>query len=151
MGETVATNKKAFRDYHIEATWECGIELKGGEVKSIREREVNFKDSFARIEDGEVYLHNLHINPYSQAGYMNEEPDRIRKLLLHKKEINKIMGRVTQKNATLIPTKIYFNNRGFIKVELALATGKKLYDKRDAIKRKDIQRDLSRRLKRARR
>lgn len=151
MGQAIATNKKAFRDYHFTGTWECGIELKGAEVKSIREGKVNFKDSFARPRDGEIYLYNLHIDPYPQASYLNEDPERPRKLLLHKQEIRKILGYVTQRHVALIPTKMYFSNRGFVKVELALGTGKKLYDKREAIKKKDIARDLSRRLKKTRR
>ena len=151
MGQTIATNKKAFRDYHFTGTWECGIALSGSEVKSVRDGKVNFKDSFARLKDGEVFLYNLYIDPYRQASYLNEDSERPRKLLLHKPEIKKIFGYVTQRNVALIPTKIYFNNRGFVKVELALGTGKKSYDKREAIKKKDIQRDLSRRLKKVRR
>lgn len=151
MGETIATNKKAYRDYFLEDTWECGIELKGGEVKSVRDKKVNFKDSFARPQGEEVYLHHLHISAYKQASYLNDDPERTRKLLLHKKEIKKILGKVTQRGLALIPTKIYFNQRGLVKVELAIARGKKLYDKREAIKQRDINRDLSRSLGRTRR
>lgn len=151
MGGVIATNKKAFRDYHFTGTWECGIALIGSEVKSIRDGDVNFKDSFARLKEGEVFLYNLYIAPYRQASYLNEDPERPRKLLLRKPEIKKISGYVTQRNVALIPTKIYFNNHGFVKVELALGTGKKMYDKREAIKKKDIQRDLSRHLKKTRR
>lgn len=147
MGQTVATNKKAYRDYFFADTWECGIELKGGEVKSVRAGKVNFKDTFARVDEEEVFLYNLHIDQYKQASYMNDEPDRVRKLLLHKKEIRKIYGAVTQKNVSLIPTKIYFNNRGLVKIEIALAKGKKLYDKRETIKKRDIDRDLRRAVK----
>lgn len=151
MGQTIATNKKAFRDYALGEKWECGMELKGGEVKSIRAGYVNFKDSFARVFKDEVYLYNLHIDPYRQASYLNEDPARPRRLLLHKQEIKKVMGHVSQRGFVLIPTRIYFNDRGFVKLEIALGKGKKLYDKRDAIKKKDLQRDLSRRLKKARR
>ena len=111
---------------------------------------MNFKDSFARVQGEEIYLYNLHIAPYTQASFMNEEPDRPRKLLLHKKEIKKIMGMVTQKKLILIPTKLYFNKRGFVKVELALGRGKKFYDKREDIKKRDIERGLSRVVKQKR-
>jgi len=142
MGEVISTNKKAYRDFFIIESYECGIELKGAEVKSIRSGHVNFKDAFARMEREEVFLYNLHINPYEQASYMNQEPDRTRKLLLHKKQIKKLFGAVSQKGLALIPTKIYFNQRGFVKVELAVARGKKLYDKREAIKKRSIERGL---------
>ena len=144
MGQTIATNKKAYRDYFFSDKWECGIELKGGEVKSIRAGHVNFKDTFARVDENEVFLYKLHIEPYKQASHMNEEPDRVRKLLLHKREIKKIHGIIQQQNVTLIPTKIYFNNRGLVKVEIALAKGKKHYDKRDTIKKRDVDRELRR-------
>ena len=151
MGQTVATNKKAFRDYFFTDRWECGIALSGGEVKSIRSGEVNFKDSFARFKGEEIFLYNLHITPYREASYLNDDPDRARKLLLHKKEIRKIIGIVQQKHLNLIPTKIYFNNRGFVKVELALGKGKKHYDKRETIKKRDIERSLKMTLKARRR
>ena len=144
MGDAIATNKKAYRDYFFSDKWECGIALKGGEVKSLRAAEVDFKDSFARFEGEEIFLYNLHITPYTQASFLNEDPDRPRKLLLHKKEIKKILGQVTQKGLSLVPTKIYFNKRGFAKVELALAKGKKFYDKRETIKKRDIERGLQR-------
>ena len=147
MSGAIATNKKAYRDYFFTDKWECGIELKGGEVKSIRDGKVSFKDTFARVDNDEVFLYNLHIDSYKQASYLNEEPDRIRKLLLHKREIRKIIGTIAQKNATLIPTKIYFNSRGIVKIEVALATGKKQYDKRDTIKKRDVDRDLRRVIK----
>lgn len=147
MSGAIATNKKAFRDYFFSDQWECGIELKGGEVKSIRAGHVNFKDTFARIEDGEVLLYNLHIEPYKQASHLNDEPDRVRKLLLHKREIRKIESISTQKSLALIPTKIYFNNRGLVKIELALGKGKKMIDKRETIQKRDISRSLGRTLK----
>ena len=118
------------------------MELKGGEVKSVRAGLVNFKDSFAKIEEGEVFLYNLHINPYKEASYMNEAPDRVRKLLMHKREIRKIVSAVAERGKVLVPTKIYLNNRGLVKVELALGTGKKLYDKRESMKKRDIERAL---------
>ena len=142
--KVVATNKKAYHNFHLTQTWECGIALNGGEVKSIRNGEVNFSDGFARVDGEEVFLHNLHINQYPQASYLNTDPDRARKLLLHKREIAKIHGFISQKGLVLIPTKVYFNKRGFVKVEIALGKGKKLYDKRETIKKRDIERDLKR-------
>jgi len=144
MSKPIATNKKAYHNYFLSDKWEAGIALTGGEVKSIRAGEVNFADSFVRIEKGEAVLHNLHINPYAQASYMNEEPVRPRRLLLHKKEIKKIGDQIAQKSVTLIPTKIYFNKRGIVKVEIALARGKKLYDKRETKKKQDVERGLKR-------
>lgn len=144
MGQTVATNKKAFHNYFLTDKWECGIALTGCEVKSIRAGEVNFADSYARVDGGEVILYSLHINPYPQAGYIQPEPDRKRKLLLHKREIEKIDASVKAKGLILVPTKIYFNNRGMVKVEIALGKGKKLFDKREDIKKRDISRDLKR-------
>ena len=146
MGQTVATNKKAFHNFFLSEKWECGIELQGSEVKSIRAGHVNFKDSFARVDGEEVYLYNLHIEPYQQASFLNADPDRKRKLLLNKKEIRKIIGIAAHKSGALVPTKIYFNNRGFVKVELALGTGKKQYDKREDIKKRDIDLDIKRNL-----
>ena len=147
MSGVIATNKKAYRDYFFSDKWECGIELKGGEVKSIRAGHVNFKDTFARIDENEIFLYSLHIEPYKQASYMNDEPDRVRKLLLHRREIKKINGIVAQQNLALVPTRIYFNSRGFVKIEIALGKGKKLYDKRETIKRRNIDRDLGRAVK----
>ncbi len=147
MRQAIATNKKAFRDYSLSDTWECGIELKGGEVKSVRDGKVNFKDTFARVDKNEVYLYNLHVDPYKQASYMNEEADRPRKLLLHKREIKKVFEAVNIKKMVLVPTKVYFNKRGLVKVELALGKGKKLYDKREDIKKRDIKRELGRAVK----
>jgi SsrA-binding protein len=147
MGQAIATNKKAYRDYFLSDKRECGIVLQGAEVKSVRAGKVNFKDSFARLDDNEIYLYNLHIEPYAQASYLNGEPDRVRKLLLHKREIKKLFNAVTIKQLTLIPTKIYFNNRGMVKVEIALGKGKKLYDKREAIKKRDSKRDIDRVIK----
>ena len=140
----IATNKKAYHNYSLYDKWECGIALVGSEVKSIRAGQVNFSDSFARIDGGELHLYNLHINPYAQASYMNLDPIRVRKLLLHKKEIEKIAILVNTKKMILVPMRIYFNQRGFVKIELAAGKGKKIYDKREDIKKKDIERTLKR-------
>ena len=139
----IATNKKAFQNYFLLERWECGIILKGSEVKSLRSSGVNFTDSFAHVEGSEILLYNLHINSYVQASYLNVEPVRPRKLLLHKREISKIAGQV-QKGLTLIPTKIYFNKRGFAKVEIALGKSKKLHDRREDIKKRDVDREMKR-------
>ena len=147
---TIATNKKTFRDFHIFDRWECGLELKGGEVKSLRLGNVNFKDSFARADGGEVFLYNLHILPYAQASFLNEDPDRPRKLLLHKSEIKKILGRSTQKGLVLVPTKLYFNKRGFAKVEIALGQGKKARDKREDLKKREAAKQIDRAIKQSR-
>src|SRR6202044_975150 len=128
---TIATNKKAYHNYFLLEKWECGIALSGGEVKSIREGGASFTDAFCHIDKGELFLHNLYINPYAQASYMNEEPARARKLLVHAKELEKINGHLTKGGLTVVPTKMYFNKRGWVKVEIAVAQGKKLYDKRD--------------------
>jgi len=151
MSGAIATNKKAYRDFFFSDKWECGIELKGGEVKSMRAGSVNFKDTFARVDGDEVFLYNLHVDPYKQASHMNDAPDRVRKLLLHKREIKKISGIIAQKNLALVPTKIYFNSRGFVKIEIALGKGKKLYDKRETIQKRNIERDLGRAMKNRRR
>ena len=133
----VAANRKAQRDYNILETIECGIELKGSEVKSVRDGKINLNDSFARLEHSEVMLYNTHISPYAQASYLNVEPTRPRKLLLHRRQINKLMGAVAQRGFTLIPLKAFFSGRGFLKIELALCKGKKFYDKREDIKRRE--------------
>lgn len=147
MGKPIATNKKAYRNYFLTKTWECGIALAGGEVKSVRSGGVDFKDSFARVEKEEIFLYNLHISPYKQASYMNEDPDRARKLLLHRGEIRKIDTLVREKNFALVPTKMYFSARGFAKVELALGEGKRQYDKRETIKKRAIDKALKRAVK----
>ncbi len=145
--ELIATNREARHNYHILESVEAGIELKGAEVKSLREHRANLNDSFARIEEDEIYLYNMHISPYPQAGRFNPDPKRRRKLLLHKTEIKRLLGQLTQKGLTLIPLKIYFK-RGMAKVELALAKGKKLYDKREAIRRRESEMELRRALRR---
>ncbi|MFZ5800755.1 MAG: SsrA-binding protein SmpB [Candidatus Omnitrophota bacterium] len=142
------TNRQAFRDYAVLETFECGIELKGSEVKSIRAAEANLKDSFARVENGEVLLYNAHISPYAQASYLNVEPLRVRRLLLHKAQIFRLAQETAQKGLTLVPLKFYFNSRGVVKVELALAKGKKKFDRREDLKRKEIDREIRRALRR---
>jgi SsrA-binding protein len=137
MSQSITTNRKALRDYSVIEAVECGIELKGSEVKSIRDGNININDSFARIEGNEVFLYNTHISPYEQASYLNVEPVRKRRLLLRKNQIRKLSAGLTQKGLTLIPLKVYFNNRGFAKIELALCKGKKLYDRREDIKRRE--------------
>ena len=144
--ETVASNREARHNYHILGTFEAGIVLQGAEVKSLRDKKANLKDSFARIEDSELFLYNIHISPYPQAGRFAPDPKRRRKLLMHKPEIKKLFGELTQKGLTLVPLKMYFK-RGMAKVEIALVKGKKLYDKREDIRRHDADRDLRRQLR----
>ena len=151
MNKIIATNRKAHRDYAVLETIECGIELKGSEVKSLRESKINLNDSFARVENNAVILYNTHISPYAQASYLNVEPTRPRKLLLHSGQINKLMGQVTQRGFTLVPLKVYFNERGFAKIEIALCKGKKLYDKREDIKRREADLAIRKALKNRRR
>ena len=142
-----ATNRKAYHDYAIEEKFEAGIVLRGTEVKSIREGRVNLQDSFATIKGGEVFLHHCHISPYSHGNLMNHDPTRTRKLLLHRKEINKLMGRTQQQGLTLVPLRMYFSKRGHAKVELALAKGKKHHDRREAIKAREAGREMQRALR----
>lgn len=141
--KVVAQNKKARHDYEIEETYEAGLVLTGTEIKSIRRGKVNLRDSYARIKDGEVFLLNMHISPYEQGNRFNHDPLRTRKLLLHKREINKLIGLTKEKGYTLVPLKIYLKN-GLAKVDLAVAKGKKLYDKREAMKKRDAQREIER-------
>jgi len=141
--DVIATNRQAHRDYAILGTFEVGIELRGNEVKSLREKRVNFKDSFARVDKGEVLLYNLHITPYKYTTYEDIDPVRTRKLLLHKAQIKRLIGQTSEKGLTLIPLKMYFK-RGFAKVELALAKGKRLYDKRESIRRRESDRSIRR-------
>ena len=151
-GEKVAaTNRKAFYDYHIEEKFEAGIVLKGTEVKSLRAGQVNLKDSYASVDHGEMMLHNCHISPYSHGNLMNHDPLRPRKLLLHRKEINKLLGQIQQKGLTVVPLRIYFSERGLVKVELALAKGKKQYDRRESTKEREAGREVERAMKGARR
>jgi SsrA-binding protein len=147
MSKIITTNHKGYRDYAVLESFECGIELKGGEVKSIRQGRINIDDGFARVDEGELILYNTHINPYAEASYMNVEPTRKRRLLLHKSQIDKLEGKLTQKGLTLVPLKVYFNDRGFAKIELGLGKGKKLYDKRDNIKRRETDIAMRRMMK----
>ena len=147
MSKVIATNRKAHRDFNVLETIECGIELKGSEVKSIRAGRINLEDSFARVENNEVILYNTHISPYSQASYLNVEPTRPRRLLLHRNQIRKLIGGVAQKGFTLVPLNVYFGGRGFAKIELALCKGKRLYDKREALKRRESELEVRRALK----
>jgi SsrA-binding protein len=137
---SIAENRKAFHDYHLLETFEAGIALLGTEVKAIREGRVNLRDSFARVEDGEVFLYNVNISPYSHRGYADHEPLRRRKLLLHRDEIRKLIGRTVEKGMTLIPVRLYYKN-GRVKVAISLAKGKKEYDKRETIKRREADRE----------
>lgn len=143
----VATNRKARHDYDILETYEAGIELKGDEVKSLRVSGCSIEGSFARIEQGEVFLYNMHIPEFSKSSYFKSDPKRIRKLLLKKKEIKRLIGSTTQKGYTLIPLKVYFNDRGWAKVELALAKGRLKYDKRRKLKEEMEKRKISHFLK----
>ncbi|MBF0532652.1 MAG: SsrA-binding protein SmpB [Candidatus Omnitrophica bacterium] len=147
MGDLIATNKKAYRDYFFTDRYECGIELIGAEVKSVRDLKVNFTDAFARVEEEEIFLYNLQIEPYAQASFLNSKSDRPRRLLLHKKEIRKLFEAATVKHLALVPTKIYFNAKGRVKIELAVGKGKKMYDKRETMKNRDIDRDIGRALR----
>jgi SsrA-binding protein len=137
----VALNRKAQHDYFIEEHYEAGIMLAGTEVKSLRLGNASLADGYASVEHGEVFLHNVHINPYDKGGIFNKDPKRRRKLLLKKDEIKRIYGKTQQRGFTLIPLKLYFNPRGLAKVELGLAKGKKLYDKREEIKKRELSRE----------
>jgi SsrA-binding protein len=138
--KNIAENRKAFHDYHILETFEAGLVLLGTEVKSIREGRVNLRDSFARAEAGEVFVYNIHIQPYSHRGYADHDPLRRRKLLLHEHEITKLTGKVVQRGMTLVPLRMYFKN-GRVKVALGLARGKQAHDKREAIKQRETERE----------
>ncbi|MDP6560527.1 MAG: SsrA-binding protein SmpB [Candidatus Binatia bacterium] len=142
----ICVNRRARHDYFIEETFEAGLVLVGSEVKSLRDGKAHLKDSHARIGRGEAFLFNAHINPYAAASGLNHEPTRSRKLLLHKKEIRRLTGKVKERGLTLVPLRLYFK-KGRAKVELALARGKKRYDKRESLKRKDMQREVERSLK----
>lgn len=143
----IGTNRKALYDYAIEQKLEAGIVLVGTEVKSLREGKVNLRESYASVDSGQVILHQCHIGGYSHGNQMNHEPIRPRKLLLHQKEIQKIHGKVQQAGLTLIPLRMYFNPRGIAKVELALARGKKHYDRRETVKKREANREIQRAMK----
>jgi SsrA-binding protein len=138
--QNIAENRKAFHDYHIVDTYEAGVVLQGTEVKAIREGNVNLRDSFGRVEDGEIWIYNVHISPYSHRGYADHNPTRRRKLLLHRQEIKKLIGKTVERGMTLVPTRMYFKD-GRIKVALSLAKGKKAHDKRETIKRREADRE----------
>ena len=139
----VATNRQASHRYHLLEKWECGLVLQGTEVKALRDGKAQIKDGYASVRDGEVWLHNVHIPPYGPASRENHEPERPRKLLLKRKEIEKLIGTTAEKGLTLVPTRIYFKGP-YAKVEIALARGKDLYDKRRSIKERDTKREIER-------
>lgn len=145
----IARNRKAFRDYHIEETLEAGIKLTGTEVKAVREGRVNLADSFATVEGREVYLHNMHIGPYSHGSIYNHEARRSRKLLLNRREIDSLYGKTSERGYTLVPLKLYLR-RGWIKVDLAIAKGKREFDKRETVKKRDAERKMRQAMKRPR-
>jgi SsrA-binding protein len=147
----VATNKKAYYNYEILESFEAGISLVGSEVKSIREGRISLKESYAEIKSGEIFLISCNISPYEAANIFNHDPRRERKLLLHRREIKRLTGKVIEKGLTLIPTKVLINDRGKIKIEVSLAKGKRVYQKKEAIKERDRERELRAELKRARR
>ncbi|MDQ7787017.1 MAG: SsrA-binding protein SmpB [Thermodesulfovibrionales bacterium] len=144
--KVVCQNRKAYHDYHIEDTIEAGISLLGTEVKSLREGKASLKESYVMIKEGEAFLLNCHINPYTHGNRMNQDPLRTRKLLLHKKELNTLAGKATVKGFTLIPLKIYFKD-SFAKVEIGLAKGKRLFEKRETIKAREARREIERAMK----
>lgn len=139
-GKTIAQNKKAYHDYFIEQTFQAGISLAGTEVKSLRNGKCSLKESFIRIENREAFIYNMHISPYEQGNIFNKDPLRTRKLLLHKYEINKLIGATTATGYTIVPLKVYFDH-GLVKLDIAIAKGKKLYDKRETIAKKDMLRE----------
>jgi SsrA-binding protein len=139
----VTTNRQAYHDYFVEETYEAGLELRGTEVKSIRAGHVNLRGAYARLKDGEVWLEGAHIAEYEQGTYMNHDPLRPRRLLLHRREIDRLLGKVQAKGLTLVPLKLYFKHNR-VKVEVGLCRGKKLYDKREAIKERETARELQR-------
>jgi len=143
----VASNKKAYFNYEIVESMEAGIALLGSEVKSVREGRVSLKDSFAEIKNGEVFLLHMNISPYEQANIFNHDPLREKKLLLHRQEIKRLIGKIREKGYTLIPTKVILNDRGKVKVEISLAKGKRTYEKRRAIKERDLEREVRAELK----
>lgn len=143
----IATNKKALKDFSILDRYEAGIALKGSEVKSVREHKVNLKDSYARIKNGEVFLYNMHISPYSKARAEELNPTRVRKILMHRREVDKLQGKLTDRSLTLVPLSMYFSG-GWVKVEIALAKGKTKVDRRRDIQEKEHQREMEREVRR---
>ena len=145
--KTIAKNRRALHDYEVLETFEAGLELTGTEVRSLRENNCQLTDCFALIRGGEVWLNNVHIAPYVNGTYHNPDPDRRRKLLMHKKQIRYLHEKVKEKGLAIVPLRMYFNDRGLVKVEVALARGKKLYDKRQSMKERDTRREIDRELK----
>jgi len=137
----VATNRKAYRDYSVIESLEAGIQLAGTEVKSLRAGQVSLDEGYARVENDEVFLYDVHIAPYAQGNIFNKDPKRRRKLLLHRDEIKRLFGKTTLRGLTLVPMKLFFNKRGIVKVELALCRGKKSYDRREELKRRAMEAD----------
>lgn len=146
--KVVTTNSKASYNYEILEKYEAGISLLGSEVKSIREGRISLKECYAETKGGDIFLVNCHISPYEAANRFNHEPRREKKLLLHRREIKRLMGKIREKGLALIPTKVYFNDKGKVKVEIALARGKKVYQKREAIRERDREREMRAELKR---
>jgi SsrA-binding protein len=144
----IATNKKAYHNYEIFDSYEAGIALLGSEVKSIREGKISLKEGYAEIKGGEVYLLNCNISPYAPANVFNHKPKRERKLLLHRRQIKRLIGKTKEKGFTLVPTKVLVNDKGKVKVEIALAKGKRAYQKKEAIKERDLERELRAEIKR---
>ena len=144
--KTISTNKKAFHDYFVIESFEAGIELCGTEVKSLRKGGVNLKDAWCSIDDGEIWIKGMHISPYEQGNIFNKDPLRVRKLLMHKREIMRLLGQLKQQGLTLIPLSIYFKG-SLVKVQVGLCKGKKLYDKREDMAKRDAKRDMERNLK----
>ena len=142
----IANYKKAYHDFFIDETYECGIALHGTEVKSMRMGKCSIKEAFVRIEDGEVFVYGMRVSPYEKGNIFNKDPLRVKKLLLHKYEINKLLGKIKEKGYTLVPLQVYFKD-GKVKVEIGLARGKKLYDKREAIAKKDQRREAEKEFK----
>ena len=142
----IANNKKAYHDFFIDETYECGIALHGTDVKSMRMGKCSIKEAFVHIEDGEVFVYGMHVSPYEKGNIFNKDPLRVKKLLLHKYEINKLLGKIKEKGYTLVPLQVYFKD-GKVKVEIGLARGKKLYDKREAIAKKDQRREAEKEFK----
>ncbi len=143
----VATNKKAYFNYELLENYEAGVSLVGSEVKSIRQGRISLKDSYAEVRGGEVFILNFHISPYEAANRFNHDPEREKKLLLHRQEIKRLSGKIREKGLTLVPTKVLFNDKGKVKIEIALAKGKRVYQKKEVIKERDRERELRAELK----
>ena len=146
--DIIATNRQARFKYELMEKYEAGLVLKGSEVKSLRNKDASLNEAFAQVRGREVYLYNLHIGPYQQAGLQGHEPKRPRKLLLNKAEISKVIGKINERGYALVPVTLYFNRRGIAKVEVALAKGKRAHDKREAIRKRETERDIQRAMKR---